>query len=531
MNEMYNAIAREFMSAPMNLDSDTLRDIFTHLEAGTVETAMMLVPKLGEVEFERNRKRIAELANVRPAMLDKMRKQAVKAENSSKSLQGRELKLPEITPAAEPQNGAKLLDDIAKQIRRFIVADDVSIDAITLWIVFSHIATKAPVCPNLVFSSAVKACGKSTALNVVSRLVPKPLSVSNISVAALFRVVEMLAPSLLIDEADAMFRNNDDLRTLVNAGFTKTAATVVRIVGDELAPRLFNVYSPKVVALIGSLPDTIESRSVVVRMRRRLLDEPLEQLRADRDQGFEPLAARIARYALDNGDAIIAEEPEIDQSLSDRQADVWRELLRIADHVGGEWPNRARIAAVELCARQSDENDLSIKLLGDIQRIFAESPDRTRWPSQALVDELVALDESPWGEINHGKPITTNRLARMLARFDLKTTTLRDGTHTPKGYTVSSFIDIFSRYLHSNRNTATNCDNSMQDNDIKCCGFVSVADGNRNISPDTVTTMSNQPQDALAQAENSKTVRLGAPLADWPAVKGLPEEDAELDIF
>jgi hypothetical protein len=58
---------------------------------------------------------------------------------------------------------------------------------------------------------------------------------------------------------------------------------------------------------------------------------------------------------------------------------------------------------------------------------------------------------------------------------------VRIGNRTPKGYTAASFADIFARYLPNNRNTQQNSDNSLQNNNIKCCGNVSVADGNRNI--------------------------------------------------
>jgi len=491
---LYDSIGRDLSGGTIqSLDrrSQTLQDIYIHLEAGTTTTALSLIPALNELEYEKNRKQIAEAAGVRPAALDRLRKQAAKDENSNK-LQGRALRLPEPVPAPEPQDGTKLLDDVAKQVRRFVVADQVTIDAITLWIVFAHIAQKAPCCPNLVFSSAVKACGKSTALDVVSRLVPKPLSVSNISVAALFRTVEMLSPTLLIDEADSIFRQNDDLRTLTNAGFTKTAAQVARTVGEDNEPRLFTVYVPKTIALIGTLPDTIESRSVIIRMRRRLPDEQIERLRSDKDQGFQPILARIARWATDNAERVLAQEPEIDPSLSDRQADVWRELLRIADFAGGEWPQRARIAALELCAKQSDEGDLSVRLLSDIQKIFAEQPERTKWPSQALVDELNAMDEAPWKEINHGRELTSNRLARMLARFEIRPETRKERNKSFKGYLTKPFDDAFSRYLQNNRGTVTSEVNYLQNSNLQGYNLVTVTDGIRNFETEGGTMAANE---------------------------------------
>ncbi|HNV35991.1 MAG: hypothetical protein BWX81_00584 [Spirochaetes bacterium ADurb.Bin110] len=433
------------------------------------------VNSLSDVEFEQKRKELAAEFGVRTSALDKLRRRP------DAQKQGQALALANPVPASEPQAGKKLLDDLAAQIRRFIAADAGSIDAITLWIVFAHIADRAAVCPNLAFVSATKACGKSTALDVVSRLIPRSINIANITPAALFRVIEAAHPSLIIDEADTMFRQNEELRCLLNAGFTRSAAQVLRTVGDDYEPRIFTVWAAKAFALIGRLPDTLESRSVVIRMRRRLPDEVIERLRSDKDQGFVELQSRIARFILDNAEAIIGDEPELPEGLSDRQADVWRELCRIADIAGGDWPKRAQQAALELCAKSDDDGDLSIRLLTDIQTIFAESPERDFWPSQAIVDALNGLDEAPWADLNNGKGLTTNRLARMLQRFEIKTKTVRMGNRTPKGYAASSFADIFARYLQNNRNTQQNRDNSLHDNNIKCCGIVSVADGNRNI--------------------------------------------------
>lgn len=508
-SEMFASILNEISGQQQPaaaIESEILQDIFAHLEAGTVRTALSLIPQLDAVEYEQNRQRIAELANIRPSALDDLRRRAQKAE--SDNLQGRRLILEPPEPAAEPQNGVQLLNDAAMQIRRFVAADAASIDAIALWAAFTHLADKAQVCPILAITSATKACGKSTCLEVVSRLVPKPISSANITAAALFRVVEAAQPTLLVDEADVLFRQNDELRCLLNSGFTRAAAQAIRVEGDGHEVRIFSTWAPKAIALIGSLPDTMESRSVVIRMRRRLPDETIERLRADCDQGFDALRSRIARFALDNAQAILAHDPEMPESLSDRQADVWRELIRIADTVGGDWPERARRAALELCARQDDEGDLSIRLLADLQTIMNELPERDKWPSQALVDALNALDEAPWADLARGKGLTTNRLARMLARFGISAKKLRTGSHTANGYLTADFMDAFQRYLPQKRNTGTLCDNSLPDNEIKCSTFVPVPLSKRNISTERLALAS---QIAGKLLEVSPTV----PLAQW----------------
>ena len=462
------------MKAPLPIE-EILRGIAAkdmHPAADELQERLNALP---EIEYEQRRKELAAEYNVRTSALDKLRRKP------DAQRQGQALKLEDPIPAPDPQDGKRLLDDLTAIIGRYIAADAGSIDAMALWAVFAHIADRAAVCPNLAFISATKACGKSTALDVVSRLVPRSINIANITPAALFRVIELAHPSLIIDEADALFRQNEELRCLLNAGFTRSAAQVLRTVGDDYEPRVFTVWTPKSFALIGRLPDTLESRSVVIHMRRRLPDEAIDRLRSDRDQGFVELQSRISRFVLDNVEAILGDEPELPEALSDRQADVWRELFRIADIAGGDWPERARRAALELCAKSDDDGDLSIRLIADLKTIFAELPERDMWPSQAIVDALNGLDEAPWAEMNNGKGLTTNKLARMLQRFEIKTKTVRIGNRTPKGYTAASFADIFARYLPNNRNTKQNTDISLQNNNIKCCGNVSVADSNRNI--------------------------------------------------
>ena len=40
--------------------------------------------------------------------------------------------------------------------------------------------------------------------------------------------------------------------------------------------------------------------------------------------------------------------PEMPPEIQDRDADVWEPLIAVADAIGGEWPKRARVAAVTL---------------------------------------------------------------------------------------------------------------------------------------------------------------------------------------
>ena len=116
-----------------------------------------------------------------------------------------------------------------------------------------------------------------------------------------------------------MFRQNDDLRTLVNAGFT-SAAQVVRIVGDALEPRTFTVYTRKR-CTYWKLTDTIESRSINTGCGADYLTTH-RRLRATAIKASGRYLQNC-RWTMDNW-VEIQSRAEIDSVLSDRQADVWR---------------------------------------------------------------------------------------------------------------------------------------------------------------------------------------------------------------
>jgi len=74
----------------------------------------------------------------------------------------------------------------------------------------------------------------SSLITVLSRLVHRPVVSSNISAPAFFRIIEELNPTLLIDEADTNLRGSDELRGILNAGYSKPTAFVWRVACNPL---------------------------------------------------------------------------------------------------------------------------------------------------------------------------------------------------------------------------------------------------------------------------------------------------------
>jgi putative DNA primase/helicase len=318
-------------------------------------------------------------------------------------------------------------------------------------------------------------------LDVLGRLVPRPLSTANATVSAIFRIVELVTPTLLIDEADTFLKDNDELRGILNTGHRR-GGQVTRTVGEDHEPRQFSTWSPAGIAMIGRLPDTLNDRSVIISLRRRKPTEKVKSFRSDRTEDLDILARKMARWAQDHQTQLAQSDPDMG-TLLNRVADNWRPLFAIADEAGAHWSARAREIA-DTADAASIEQSVNALLLADIRWIFEGRPgaqDGPTWRAVAvdrissaeLVEHLIAIEGRPWAEWRGGKPITQNGLARQLGKFEIISQTVRlHGGQTAKGYKREDLEDVFSRYLPPQTVTP-----SQPNNHGHCDGLQSVTPG------------------------------------------------------
>jgi hypothetical protein len=256
--------------------------------------------------------------------------------------------------AGKEIDGAELLDQVYRFLGRFVVYPDQQARvAHTLWIAHTHLMSAWDTTPRLAFLSPEPASGKTRALEITELLVPQPVSAINVSAAFLIRTVAVDAGStILFDEADATFGpkakdSNEDVRALINAGYRR-GATVGRCVvyGATVTPELLPAFAPVALAGLGDLPDTILSRSIIIRMRRRAPNESVEPYRRREvaPEG-EALCGRLVAWAAATMGRLVT-APEMPPEIVDRDADCWEPLISVADAAGGEWPDRARCNAV-----------------------------------------------------------------------------------------------------------------------------------------------------------------------------------------
>lgn len=318
----------------------------------------------------------------------------------------------------------------------------------TLWVAHTHLMHLWESTPRIAFLSPEPGSGKSRALEVSEPLVPRPVHAVNATPAYLFRKVsdEAGPPTILFDEIDTVFgpraKDNEEVRGLLNAGHRRGAVAGRCVVkGRTVVTEELPAYCAVALAGLDDLPDTLMSRSVVVRMRRRSPSEKVEPFRhrLHAPEGHE-IRADLEEWAA----TFELAWPTIPDGVIDRDADVWEPLLAIAESAGEFWTKRARVAAVALVAdSRSAPPSIGVRLLGDIRAVFG---DAEHLSTEDLLAALIALEESPWGDIR-GKELDARSLSRRLAKYGVKPKTVRIGDRTPKGYSAADLADPWSRYL------------------------------------------------------------------------------------
>jgi hypothetical protein len=358
-----------------------------------------------------------------------------------------------IVPVTEPVTGHEVLAEVETFLSRFVSypSENARI-AHTLWIAHAHLMDAWESTPRLAALSPEPASGKTRLLEITELLVPNPVEAVNVTPAYLFRKVghEDGRPTILYDEIDTVFgpkaKDNEEIRGLLNAGHRVGAVAgrcVVR--GKVVETEEIPAYCAVALAGLGEIPDTILSRSIVIPMRRRSSNERVEgyRRRVHTPEG-RALRNRLAAWTQSIRASVSDAWPEMPTGVEDRSADIWEPLLAVADAAGGDWPTRARVAAVALVAdARAGTPSMGIKLLSDIRTLYGLT---NIMSTDEILQGLHALPEAPWGDWK-GKPLDARGLARMLGKYNVKSKTIRIGTSTPKGYAREDFEDAWSRYL------------------------------------------------------------------------------------
>jgi hypothetical protein len=349
--------------------------------------------------------------------------------------------------------------EIASFLAEYIVAPPLSLLAIAGWVLAAWLMDVWDRFPHLAISSPEKRCGKTRLLQLLELITPNAYSTTNISPAALYRLIAQQQPTLLLDEAQSISRRGSEasevIREILNAGIDKNAK-VLRCGGeknDEIVE--FKVYSPKVVALIGALDGVLADRCLPINLKRKTKASSVLPYRS---RLVAPRAAelqeKIKQWTQEHADKIASVYDRLEPFGidNDRLAELLLPLQVVLQVAAPAQVEMLEKYALEVDAKDKEAERRSdgVRLLAACRAIFAEKakdhPKDGRFIGTGnLIIELVSRAEEPWATFGHGKPITAEALANLLRPYGIESH--RNRSQTERGYSAHDFQDAWERYL------------------------------------------------------------------------------------
>jgi putative DNA primase/helicase len=397
---------------------------------------------------------------VRTAELDRGVKAAAKAAATARETHKEGDLFPHwaVEPWPEPIDTGALLNELSDHISSYVATLEKRAIVPALWTMFTYIHDVATHSPLLLVTSPEPNSGKSTMLGVLQFLVRRALMSVSISGPALFRSIEKFGPTIMLDEADTALVRNEDLKEVVNSGWTRGQG-VIRCDPETHDPRAYSTFAPKAIGMKGKkLPDTTLSRAIIIEMKRKQTDERVRDFNHLDNPEFERLRRKLVRWAADNAEKLKDARPQLPDGFHNRTRANWALLFAIAELAGNELAEQLGEAArvIERAKDKTDGGALGIQLLTDIRKLFeSENEDllgssKMVLSSREIVEKLKEDEEAPWFTFAKGKPITQRQLANLLRPFGITSGTVypNPGSNDHyKGYKRLQFEEAWTRYL------------------------------------------------------------------------------------
>ena len=208
---------------------------------------------------------------------------------------------------------------------------------LALWVIGTYLYYLFETYPYLAFEG-IKNTGKSKTARITTRLSFNGILSVNISEATLYRDIESQRPTLGIDEAEILKdpEKSKLIRAILNAGHFKGAKVLrqEKTSKGTFFTRRYSVYSPKLIANIRGLEDTLESRTIKIIMLRAKTEKGL-LLDTESSEDWNYLRHLCYCFCLcyfKEIKQIYLTDPEV-KIANNRSNDLWSPILAIAKFI------------------------------------------------------------------------------------------------------------------------------------------------------------------------------------------------------
>jgi len=242
--------------------------------------------------------------------------------------------------------------------------------------------------------------GKTRCLEVLWQLCHQPVFSATISPAALYRIIEMYHPTLLLDEAEAYTHGERGVETqlILNNGYRRGVKAVRCEIwnGKEVKVKSFDVFGPKALAGTGELLPTLSSRCLVIHMERKT-----RRIRLFIDEEWaKRIRGMLTYYQFHRSisEGMPVPEEKLEALGGTRLAELTLPLLKVAPTE--EVQSRIYSYAINLSNRRKDEEAASdeavvVKAIADLYFNSNGQPQpQSTIPVKAIAEKVMEFEEA-----------------------------------------------------------------------------------------------------------------------------------------
>ena len=360
-----------------------------------------------------------------------------------------------------------VFNSIRSYIRKYIHFTDESLfDLLSLWCMGTYVFSIFRHFP-YIHIQAEKNSGKSQLMEVLAAICFNGKYYINPTGPTLFREANRDRPTMFIDESENLANRTSQpgYMELLNSGFQK-GALVTREKGGQSID--FSVYCPKMFAGIKSMNDVLRSRSIHIKMIRKLAEERVVRYTDDEQTSKSQRDIMDGLYIFGLQYAVIIQDIyhhkiKIITALNDlenRQYDIWTPLFIIAHILDNENKNSVLSDSLSsyLIKQRAIQQNLEqidnpiIRLLSKLNEVLnkitpvkeeATQDDRILTFTTASVFEEFKSDPE-WKK----ETPTVNKLTLHLLKIEINVKPVNVGGKTERCYVVDmvNLIKFGTRY-------------------------------------------------------------------------------------
>jgi putative DNA primase/helicase len=340
------------------------------------------------------------------------------------------------------------LEQIKREICKYVDLDPLAAVVVTLWIVFTHIVGRFIILPLLIIRADDEHHDNMSMLfALLLRLSLAVEKVSAMSRQYLMQDKNRTAIITLLFDDPTIIKNRDIYNLLINS-YRADEAYIRTEDNDNTRKHLFGA---RALASYGGLPYAIRCRGIVLDLTQRNNSHRAARLTSGGTKRLIKLREDIYRSSQSVAAVVRDAKPEMPNWLSNSEQDNWEPLFKIAMVAGGDWLEKVTQAAALLSTVQDQDGKVNGLLLADMHEVVnARKSDRIR--TLTLINRLCEKNAELWGRYNRGAEITPSQIADLMRPFGLKSKVLRfEGLEQPvkHGYLKSKIVNAYHHHMEA----------------------------------------------------------------------------------